>query len=465
MSERNAAAGYAALSKQTDAFTEATPTLYVPYYKQSLVTNNNLISDEPVYGNKFKRFQTLAGIRSHNGSLTVMAEPNTAAYWFDMLSTKSSSTTTYTFTVTSANATIGATFTNNGATFTVTATIVSQTTLIATATSGTPSASGTLTKASGTGDATIAFSAFTSGPTTHAFAASGTTDPNFYTLDLSFVSQVVRFSGIAASKIAPTWDGQKMQFEIDVSGLASFYGREIASISTTVLTLADPNGVYNGNPTNGLVASDLVKITKIDGSSSLTTTVVSITATTVTLGASAAAFAAGDMIVLRPATPSLSLLTPFLWGKTQFFFAADAATALTNSATATNQTRLEPGTTLELMHDFNNKDGEPRSGNFDPASLIRDQYDLTVKIQKYFDTPDEIKYWNGLTKRAMLMRSYSGSTNQYELRWTVNNMTGNDSVSSESGKPIYADIEYSVNYDQTDGQGFGVTLIDAVPTV
>lgn len=64
----------------------------------------------------------------------------------------------YTFTVTSANATVGATYTNNGQTFTVLATIASGTTLKATGT-GAPSASGTLTKATGTGDATITFSA------------------------------------------------------------------------------------------------------------------------------------------------------------------------------------------------------------------------------------------------------------------------------------------------------------------
>jgi len=63
----------------------------------------------------------------------------------------------YTFTVTSANATAGATYTNNGATFTVVTTISGGTSLVCT-TTGVPAASGTLTKASGTGDATIAFS-------------------------------------------------------------------------------------------------------------------------------------------------------------------------------------------------------------------------------------------------------------------------------------------------------------------
>lgn len=72
-----------------------------------------------------------------------------------------SPTNVYTFTVSSANATVGATYTNNGVTYTVLQTISSGTTLLASGTSA-PAASGTLTKATGTGDSTITFSAFTS---------------------------------------------------------------------------------------------------------------------------------------------------------------------------------------------------------------------------------------------------------------------------------------------------------------
>lgn len=65
----------------------------------------------------------------------------------------------FSVTCSSANATTGATYTNNGVTFTVVSTIASGTTLLLTG-DGIPSTSGTLTKASGTGDATITFSAF-----------------------------------------------------------------------------------------------------------------------------------------------------------------------------------------------------------------------------------------------------------------------------------------------------------------
>ena len=66
----------------------------------------------------------------------------------------------YVFTISSGNATAGATYTNNGHTYTVVSTIAAQTTLTTTST-GAPTTSGALTKTSGTGDSTIAFSAFT----------------------------------------------------------------------------------------------------------------------------------------------------------------------------------------------------------------------------------------------------------------------------------------------------------------
>ena len=65
-----------------------------------------------------------------------------------------------TFTITAANASIGAVYTNNGQTFTVTYDNCSNCTTLRTVGSGLPEASGTLTKSSGTGDATLTFSAY-----------------------------------------------------------------------------------------------------------------------------------------------------------------------------------------------------------------------------------------------------------------------------------------------------------------
>ena len=391
MAEQNAAIGYAALKKETTKGTAVTPNVYVPYYNQSLKTDTHYMSDEPVYGNKFRRRETLQGLRSHGGSLTVMAEPNTMAYWLDMLMTKGTTTGT--------------------------------------------------------------------DPYTHPYTVSAT-DPKSYTLDVSYGSQVARFFGVEASKIGFGWDGEKMVANIDTSGLGSFIGREIASVSTTVVTLKADGYDYT-TPTNGLVNSDLVAVKKVDGSLTTNFTVTSFTATTVTLSATAAAFAAGDMLVLRAATPSYTLLTPFLWGRTEFRFGVDASTAL--SAT---QTRMDSGTELAVMHDFAEAEGTKRSGAFDPASLPRTQYDVDVKLKKFFDTADEVKYWNARSKRALVMRAYSGSTGQHELRVTLNNLVFSEvSIPTESGGVIYSEITALPNYDSTDTQAVDVKIINGVSTI
>jgi hypothetical protein len=64
----------------------------------------------------------------------------------------------YSFVVSSANAIVGSTYTNNGYIFTVNATISEGTVLLATSSGGAPTVSGTLSYLSGTGDATIIFS-------------------------------------------------------------------------------------------------------------------------------------------------------------------------------------------------------------------------------------------------------------------------------------------------------------------
>lgn len=387
MSERNAALGYMALGKETTKGIAVTPTTYVPYYDQNMVTDENVISDKPVFGNKFRTFQALEGHRTHKGTITAYGEPNTIGYWLDMLLTRTSTT---------------------GA-----------------------------------------------GPYTHVFGLSSTQDPNSYTMDISLVSQTIRFYGVQASKLDLNYQGDQLQPKVTVSALGSFFGAEIASVATTTLTLAT---THDPSPATGLVAGDLVAVKKVDGSLSTNFTIASITnGTTVVLNATAAAFSAGDMLVLRPATPSFVLLPLFIWPNNQFCFGATAAAALSAA-----QTRLEPGSGITLNHDFKSDDGENRSGAFDPASLIRMVGDANFKLQRYFDNPDDLKIWLSLAKNACVNRQYA-SGNTYELRTTLNNLRlAKNPISTKYDEVIYQQEEYVTQYDTSDAQGMGVTLINGV---
>lgn len=393
MAERNAAAGSMAIGRQTSPTTPVTPTILTPYYKQNLITDLGLIEDKVIYGSKFEVLQQLQNSREHRGGVTVMAEPNTAMYWLDMILT-----------------------------------------LISTTTAG--------------------------GLTTRTYVLSNGTDPNFYTIDVNLVSQVVRFFGVTASKIAEVWNNGEMQFDLDLSGLGSFAGREIASIAAQVITLKTD---YDPAPTTGLVVGDLIAVKSVDGTRNISLTVSALTATTVTVTGTATGTAAGDMLVIRPNTTLVpDITTPFLWPLTNYNFGTTAAAALAGS-----QTRLEPGTTVEVIHGFQNEGGEKRSGGFDPASLIRTTGRYNFKTKQFFDNPDQMRIFHGIQKQAAVARHFSGSAPLVsELRLVMNHFKVNDlSRPTDFGETIYQEIGYGPQYDLTDGQGMSYVLINQKATL
>jgi len=113
----------------------------------------------------------------------------------------------YTFTITSGNATLAATYTNNGNTYVVAKTVAAGVTLV-TRGPADPLASGTLTKTAGTGDATLTFSAFTGAPynvtaTTTAPTLTGNNTENYYKYKRKgrFIHVWAKFFGASAGII------------------------------------------------------------------------------------------------------------------------------------------------------------------------------------------------------------------------------------------------------------------------
>ena len=239
----------------------------------------------------------------------------------DSLLSRGVQTSFFTVTVTSANATINATYTNNGVTFTVLATIASATTLLLSG-PGAPTASGTLTKASGTGDTTITFSAFVNTGNNWPFTLTANPTKS-YTVDVSTGNLVKRFYGVMASKISPSFNNNEMQLKVSVSALGSFLGATLASTPTG----SNPYTVvfdtqYTATPTAGLVAGDLIRFYHEGGSSYTDATVATIVnGTSITTVTNVTGFVQGDYMFLRPATPSFNVANTFLWSATDFQFA------------------------------------------------------------------------------------------------------------------------------------------------
>jgi hypothetical protein len=200
----------------------------------------------------------------------------------------STTNTLYTFTISSASATIGATYTNNSQTFTVVNTIASATTLVCTGT-GAPSSSGTLTKASGTGASTITFSASTnlsastvnSGQLAGSYSASlassaatiagqGFATNTFYidNEDQAKVLQVkfyytanagstnCNWSGTSSNSLAwAAWDVTNAAWLSSVGNFNFVQGTGVGTVTGTFQTGASTTQVvfviYNANATSG----------------------------------------------------------------------------------------------------------------------------------------------------------------------------------------------------------------------
>lgn len=387
MPERLANTGYGAMIPEALAGVALTPNIFFQFYKSTLNTNLNLDEDNPIAGVRSNPFNQFMGLRSHEGDLEVLAEPNTAQYFLDMIFAKS-------------------------------------------AVSG-------------------------AGPYTHPFTEGLS---NSYTMDFAKGQIVERYFGVMAEEITPVWDKNKMKFSIKVSARGSFLAGQIATAVTTTITLdtsKDPT------PTRGLVVGDLVRIYKFDGSTQLDTTIATVNADgiTLTLGASAAAYVAGDFIFLRPQTAAYTIKTPFLWARTEFRFGASASAALSAA-----HTPIENGAgKWKLMHKFEKKQGSDRSGSFDPASLVRLQTDGEVALKLFFDTPNELVRWLNVGSQALVIRHFSESG--YELRITFNQLKYKTHKRDfDSGKIIYADIDGSPNYFPTDGQMFDVKVLNNIST-
>lgn len=296
-----------------------------------------------------------------------------------------------------------------------------------------------------------------SGPYTTVFGFTGTGDPHFKTIDISKGNVVTRFWGVGASNVADVYDNNEEQKKVTVSALGSFTSRTISNVSTVTLTL---DTTYDPAPTKGLVAGDLVRIYKESDNTYLDTAIDSVTnGTTVVLDDSAAAFASGAIIHLRPATPSFNQLITLQWARTSFYFADTVANAMSAS-----QTRVEKGSTYEIMHPFESDAGSPRSGAYDPAALPRLAGDATLTVKRFFDTPEQLQEWTDNQLNACVVRKYSGTS--YEERAAFYSITTDKPIAPvKSGEINYATIEYIPDVNVSDGNAVRVTVIHGLSSI
>lgn len=392
MAEQIAELQYVQAKKEATKGTPVSPQtggVILPIFSESLGIDAALDDINPIVGLKAARLSAIKGLRSMQGEISFLGEPNTAGYVFDMLLTKG---------------------TTSGA-----------------------------------------------NPYTHPFTLSPATNPNSYTIDIAKGRVVHRFWGAEMKELGIDFDTNKMLLNGNLTALGSFTVRKIASVAGAILTLATD---YSATPTTGLVAGDLLRIFLANGTV-VDTTVTSITGTTVTVGTAGAA-ATGDLIGIRPTTPTLVLSgNYFTWGQTEFRFGATAAAALSNT-----HTPVEEGSGWNIIHEMRPDEGVGRSGSIDRISVVRGTGDIEVTTRVFFDTSDDYNRFLETSKRALVIRHFAGATNQHELRVTVNNMVGGESpVNLEVGGVLGQEITWKSTYDTTDGAMFDVKVLNAVATI
>lgn len=293
---------------------------------------------------------------------------------------------------------------------------------------------------------------------THPFTLDPT-DPNAYTIDIAKGGVVFRFIGAEISSIGHEFSDNKMLLNLAVSARKSFIVREISGTSGTGDDEITFKTNYDPSPTTGLVVGDTIRILKADGTT-LDKVIESIdSAIKVTLTAGTSGVNDGDLFYIRAATPSFSMVTPFLWSRTEFRFGGDAAAALTAT-----HTPLQSGSAWTIEHQFEENEGAKRSGSFDPAELVRTQGDGELKVKVRFDTPEDMNRFLTVQKRACVIRHFSGD--DHELRVTLNNLKWSEApIELNTGEIVYLEGTLKPEYDQSDGQVFDVKVLNAVASI
>ena len=297
-----------------------------------------------------------------------------------------------------------------------------------------------------------------SDPYTHPFTLSKTTNPKSYTIDILKGQVVFRYFGVEAENVSLDFTNNYLKLTATVSALGLLSSRTVASVgSGTILFTTDSDA----NATNGFVASDTIRVFLANGSV-LDTTVTSVdNATQLTVGSNSGV-AAGDIVCLRGATPSFTLTGDyFQFAKTEFRISDTAANALTAA-----HTPVEIGAKLQIMHKFSKPGVEHRSGSYNPTSLVRLAGDIDLSTKVFFDTPTQEARFFDTSTRAIVMRCFAGSTNQHELRVTMNKMViAGKPVKVDMGNLLYDDIKWTIDYNSSDSQMFDVKVLNAIATI
>lgn len=390
--------GYLAIGKEVTRGTPVAPTVVVPLYEESLLTNLNLDLDNPIIGNRFARYNQFKGQRDHKGILKVLAEPKTFPHFLNMILDKGVTT-------------------NSGGVYTHPYTLGNQS-----------EASYTIEILKG--DILYRYFGVEASKLTPIF------EDNRLLFNVN-VSALGHFS---------------------IGAISAASGSSANNVTlTTEYSDTPTKGIIVGDK---LILVKVTGGTS-DSYEEVTVSAVNTNGTQLTVGAITGTYTAGDYCYIKTQTLSPTLGEPFKWSGTEFRFGATAADALTATHTpvekgstfeimhnfedesgAKRSGSLDPTALVRAQADLN--------------VTIKKTFDDYVDYERFLAVRKR-----ALVIRIFGTVISGTDKNELRITIN-NMKVKEGPVPLTTGEIIYLERNYSPQYDTSDSQAFDVTLINDV---
>ncbi len=278
-----------------------------------------------------------------------------------------------------------------------------------------------------------------------------------YTIGIRKGPAEFRYWGVKGSQLQPNLvEGNLLQFQLNVAALGSFTFREVASVSGSGPTVITLKTNYDQVPNKGLVVNDVIEALDVSTGNLLTGTITAVNAngTQFTVTENLSVLTAGDVVYIKPQTPSISLLGDLLWSRTEFRESDTAANALTAAA----QNVLE-GSNWVLTHEINNDTGEQFAGSADPGAIIHTQGKIELNLSRDLTDGQEQNRFVTKANRAFVIRHFVDTG--YEVRVTINSAVPlTDEIALNTGEVSKADQSFIGEFNTSDSQAFDIKVIN-----
>lgn len=344
-----------AIKKETTENTAVTPTVFVPFLSEDIVTEWGGTFSKSIVGNRSVNFRPVDhAVPAPTGTVTIQVEPVTFGHFLRGVTGAATSGRYIPITSASGTFTVGETITGgtSSATAVITAVSSEDDYLLTGAFTGTFTAGETIT--GGTSSVTATLTKASSLVYGHQFVLPQTTLADTYTVEFGFDNEAYRYTGVRFNAIKFNQTDNVITAAITITARNEFkFGR------VTAITSSGAGAkTITVDQTTGLAASDSIKLfrpstgTFIDFSAASvkTHTVGSITnETSFTITNLETSTAVGDLVMLAPQTDTYSVQKEFIWAGGATLKSASTITAALSASVdniedfeITLQNNLEP---------------------------------------------------------------------------------------------------------------------------